>query len=549
MKKISIATLILLAALQLCAKPSTQNLANNIVPKPVQVSAVKGKSVMLTAESTIVYSELFSTQAEYLNQLLYKQLGMNIKLNSDTKVKPAIFLAFDTTLVTHNEGYLLLAENGQVRITARDVRGIVNGIQTLLQLLPIEHVEKAEVEPVKIYDYPRFAYRGMHLDVVRHMFPVEFVKKYIDYLAFHKLNTLHWHLTDDQGWRIEVLSYPKLNSVGSWRNETLIGHFFDTPIRYDGKRYGGFYTREEVKDIIAYAAIRGIDIIPEVDIPGHSRATIAAYPEFGTRPDTTFQVATTWGMFNRQNNVLAPRPEVFRFLETIFGEVADLFPSEYIHLGGDECSKMWWKASEETRQFIKDNNLKDEAGLQTYFIQQVAKYIQAKGKKVVGWDEIIEGYLDTSTIIMSWRGEKGGIQAAKRNHHVIMTPQKPMYFNCYQGKGKNDTLAIHGYNSLDMVYNFNPVPKELSDAKLEHFVIGGQACMWTEYIPTPQRLEYMLFPRMTALSEILWTADKEKDFVDFKRRLKVNMIPRYQSWGSQYFADYERWTIADADKD
>lgn len=523
--------------------------ANDIVPKPVKTTLLKDQKVFLDKNSIIGYQEELSQQALYLSEQLKAQIGINISPNNLLDKVPEIYLTLDSTLVTHPEGYLLTVKNGQIRITANSTRGVVQGMQTLLQLLPTKPKDKVSVEGVEIYDYPNFAYRGMHLDVSRHMFPVDFIKKYIDYLTFHKFNTLHWHLTDDQGWRIEILSYPKLNSIGSWRDETLIGHFTDKPIRYDGKRYGGYYTREEVKDIINYAAIRGIDIIPEADIPGHNRATIAAYPEFSTRPDTTWQVATTWGMFNRQNNVLAPHPETFKFLETIFGEIADLFPSDYIHLGGDECSKKWWKESEQAQKFIKDNDLKDEVGLQTYIVSQTAKYIQAKGKKVIGWDEIIEGDLDTTTIIMNWRKKDKALEAAKRNHHVIMTNSNPLYFNCSQSREPRERCAMqHGYYPLDAVYNYSPITKELSDAGLERYVLGSQACLWTEYIPDTETLEYMIFPRMTALSEVLWVKPENKDFKDFKRRLKVNIIPRYKLWNSNYFKKYNQWTMADDKK-
>lgn len=522
---------------------------NDILPKPVKTILLKDQKVFLDKNSIIGYQEELRQQALYLSEQLKAQIDINILPSNSADEAPEIYLTLDSTLVTHPEGYLLIAKNGQIKITANSTRGIVHGMQTLLQLLPTKAKDKVSVEGIEIYDYPNFAYRGMHLDVSRHMFPVDFIKKYIDYLTFHKFNTLHWHLTDDQGWRIEILSYPKLNAIGSWRDETLIGHFTDKPIRYDGKRYGGYYTREEVKDIINYATVRGIDIIPEVDIPGHNRATIAAYPEFSTRPDTSWQVATTWGMFNRQNNVLAPRPETFKFLETIFGEIADLFPSDYIHLGGDECSKKWWKESEQAQQFIKDNDLKDEVGLQTYIVSQTAKYIQAKGKKVIGWDEIIEGELDTTTIIMNWRKKDKALEAAKRSHHVIMANSNPLYFNCSQSREPRERCAMqHGYYPLDAVYNYNPVPKELSEAGLEHYILGSQGCVWTEYIPDFETLEYMIFPRMAALSEVLWIKPENKDFNDFKRRLKVNIIPRYKLWNSNYFKKYNQWTMADDKK-
>ena len=522
--------------------------AHDIVPKPVSIVEKEGQPVSLDKKTSIVYDESYMDQAVYLSKQLEEQCGWKslslVGKNEEKQPSSAIKLLLDGSF-DEPEAYRLSTEDDNVVVIhAATVRGFVNGIQSLLQLFPLEKVDKVTIQPVEIFDYPRFAYRGMHLDVVRHMFSVDFVKKYIDYLVFHKLNTLHWHLTDDQGWRIEILSYPKLNSIGSWRDSTLIGHFFDEPVRYDPNRYGGFYTREEVKDVLRYAEVRGIMVIPEIDIPGHNRATIAAHPEFSTKPDTTWNVAYTWGMYNRQNNVLSPRPETFKFLETVFGEVADLFPAPYLHIGGDECSKKWWKEDPFCRQFIREHKLKDEADIQTYIVNQVVKYVQAKGKIVVGWDEILEGELDQAAVIMSWRGEEGGVEAAKRGHRAVMTPSGVMYFNRYQTKSSRDSLQIPGYIPLEAVYAYEPVPQELKELGLDHYILGAQACVWTEYIPTEEDVEYQIFPRMTGLSEVLWMNPDKKDFEDFKRRLKINVIPRYQLWGSDYCQDYDTWTIA-----
>ncbi|MBN9295748.1 MAG: beta-N-acetylhexosaminidase [Filimonas sp.] len=540
---------LLFTGLLLFAANAQTNPAYNIVPKPVSITEKKGAENFQIDNQSIIYADAtLSAQAAYLQEQIAVQTGLQLTTKKGQRIftkaiTPAIVLRLVDSL-PHAEMYKLYTYLNGVYIDAKDVAGLVHGIQSLLQILPTEKTEKAFIKGVNITDYPRFAYRGMHLDVSRHMFPVAYIKKYIDYLTFHKFNTFHWHLTDDQGWRIEIKSYPKLTSVGAWRKATVIGHFFDTPIRYDSTRYGGFYTQEEVKEVIRYAAVRGINIIPEIDIPGHCRAVIASYPELSTTPDTTRDVAITWGMFNRQNNVLAPNDKTFTFLKTVFDEVADLFPSKYIHLGGDECSKMWWKADPKTQAFIKQKNLKDEVELQTYFINQVTGYLTAKGKSVIGWDEILEGKLDSSAIIMSWRGEKGGIKAAKQKHYVVMTPDNVCYFNKYQTKDKNvDKLKIPGYIPLDMVYNYNPVPKETADAGLSNYILGAQANLWTEYIPDVQQLEYMLFPRMTALSETLWSGENGKDFTDFKRRLKANIIPRYNLWNSNYCKVWEEWTV------
>ena len=526
---------------------SQQNSANdlsssvdNIIPKPVSVHLVEKKPIELNSKTIIVAGKKFSEQAEYLRQQIKDQCGLDLSIqNAPAKKSSIIILEQSNKKVDHPEMYLLDIKKNQVKIQAKDVEGIVHGIQTLLQLLPLKTSENILLPTVSIQDYPRFRYRGMHLDVSRHFFPASFVKKYIDYLTFHKFNTLHWHLTDDQGWRIEIKSYPKLTVVGAWRDSTLIGHTRAAPVRFDGVRYGGFYTQDEVKDIIHYAAVRGITIIAEVDIPGHSRAAIASYPELSTNPDSTWKVATVWATFNRHNNVLAPNEKTFAFLKAVFGEIADLFPSPYIHVGGDECSKTWWKADPKTQTFMKEHGLKDETELQTYFIQQVIGYLNAKGKKVIGWDEILEPGLDTAAIIMNWRGVKAAINAAENGHQVIMTPGKPFYFDYYQSKEK-DSLAIGGYNPLDSVYLFEPVPAQISAKGLSDQVLGAQANVWTEYMAYPSKVEYMIFPRMTALSEVLWTDKSKKDINDFKRRLELTAVPRYEFWNSSYYKGFDR---------
>ncbi|MEI8059636.1 MAG: beta-N-acetylhexosaminidase [Ferruginibacter sp.] len=513
---------------------------NDITPKPVSVKLLEHNGTAIKNGASISTSVLFKQQASYLQQQIKDQCGLNLIIKEDSNA--TIQLQLDETLVLP-EMYQLHIENEHIILKAKSIRGIINGMQTLLQLLPLQKTSLAHLPACNIKDYPRFAYRGMHLDVVRHFFPVSYIKKYIDYLTFHKFNTFHWHLTDDQGWRIEILSYPKLNSIGSWRDSTLVGHFFkDTPAVYEHQRYGGFYTRAEVKEVIAYATIRGITIIPEIDVPGHSRATITSYPELSTNPAATWGVAYTWGMFNRQNNVLAPSAATFEFLRKVFHEIADLFPSPYIHLGGDECSKIWWKQNEATQAFMKKNGIKDEMALQTYFIEQVSKYLKEKNKKVIGWHEIMEGKLDTSTIVMNWSNDAKALEAVLKGYSVIMTPSVPYYLNQYQSKDPTDSLAIGGYNSLEAVYRYDPLPISVEKIGLSNKILGGQGNIWTEYIANSSKVDYMLFPRMTAISESLWTSSKQKDYKDFLRRLKVQIIPRYKYWNSSWFKDFEIWT-------
>jgi hexosaminidase len=518
---------------------------NNIIPKPQLVKLLKTDAVVIKNGFFIKADEVFKSQAIYLQQQLKAQCNISLGIieKNVTKTKASILLQTDSINITQPEMYILEIKNQQVILKAKTLRGYINGMQTLLQLFPLQSSATVALPSCSITDFPRFMYRGMHLDVVRHFFSTAYIKKYIDYLTFHKFNTFHWHLTDDQGWRIEILSYPKLNSVASWRDSTLIGHFKDSPIVYQHERYGGYYTRKEVKEIIEYANIRGITIIPEIDIPGHSRAAITAYPELSTDPTAKWGVAATWGMYNRQNNVLAPTPATFIFLQKIFNEIADLFPSEYIHVGGDECSKMWWKKSETTKNFMKQKGLKDEVALQTYFIEQVSNYLKQKNKKVIGWHEIMEGKLDTSTIVMNWSNDAKAIEAASKGFAVIMTPGKPYYFDHYQSKDPKDSLAIHGYNPLEAVYQYDPVPASIAKKGLSNKILGAQANVWTEYIGYSTKVDYMIFPRMTALSESLWTNPAQKNYNNFLQRLKTNIIPRYQFWNSSWFKDYEKWSV------
>jgi len=515
----------------------------SVIPKPVELKLLKSESVKLNAASKIYYTAEFEKQAEYLRSEIQKQTGIVPGLvktiNPNKSVSSGIYLIVRPKNAFKAESYTIVSENKEVRIMANDVRGFINAFQTLLQLIPIKQQTSISIPAVSITDYPQFRYRGMHLDVVRHIFPVEYIKKYIDYLTFHKFNTFHWHLTDDQGWRFETTTYPKLNSIGSWRDSTLIGHFKTTPARYDGKRYGGYYTKAEIREILEYAKVRGITVIPELDIPGHSRAAIAAYPQLSTKPDTTWNVATTWGMYNRQNNVLAPNDFTFQFLKDIFKELTDLFPSTYIHIGGDECSKLWWKQDVKTQAFIKQNKLKDEVALQTYFIEYVAQQLKQMNRKAVGWHEITEGDVDTSALIMNWADDAKALSAAKKGFSIIMTPGKPFYFDHYQSKDPNDSLAIHGYNPTEAVYNYQIIPDALKKAGLAHKIIGAQANVWTEYMEWSTKVDYMVFPRMTALSENLWS--KTKNYNDFLKRLETGMIPRYQYWNSSYFKEYKVW--------
>jgi hexosaminidase len=442
------------------------------------------------------------------------------------------------------EGYELTVNKKGITVRGNEI-GLFYAFQTLIQLLPPQVPNsKIQIPFVSITDYPRFAYRGMHLDCGRHFFPVSFVKKYIDYIALHKMNYFHWHLTEDQGWRIEIKRYPRLTEVAAWRNGTIIGRYPGTG--NDGKRYGGFYTQDEIKDVVDYAAKRYITVIPEIEMPGHSSAAIAAYPYLSCFPnestkhppqcawsgDTTGkQVQQTWGVF--EDVFCAGKDSTFQFLENVLDEVIALFPSKYIHIGGDECPKTHWQRCPFCQKRIKDEHLKDAHELQSYFVQRIEKYLNSKGRTLIGWDEILEGGLAPNAMVMSWRGENGGIAAAHEKHNVIMTPGNWVYLNYSQTRNE-DSITIGGYLPLGQVYSYEPVPAALT-ADEKKYVLGAQGELWTEYIGNEKIAEYMLFPRMTALSEVLWS--KKKDSLDFKKRL-TTQVKRYQLWGTNYSKAY-----------
>lgn len=367
-----------------------------------------------------------------------------------------------------------------------------------------------------VEDYPRFQYRGMMLDVSRHFMPTDFIKKFIDVISMHKMNKFHWHLTDDQGWRVEIKKYPKLTEIGSIRSETLKGHyrFAGNNPKYDGIPHQGFYTQEEIKDIVKYASDRFIEIIPEVDMPGHTSALIASYPEYGTSNDKT-EVKKIWGI---HEEILKPTEETFSFIEDIIDELKEIFPSEYFHIGGDEAKKTQWINSEEIQSLMLDLEIEDVDSLQSYFTGRVEKILSKNGKKLIGWDEIIEGGLNKNAIVMSWRGEKGAVTAAKSGNKAIMTPTSHLYFDYYQAKS-GEPIAIGGLIDLEKVYSYEPVPKGL-DINQASKIMGAQGNIWTEYIKTPDKVEYMGVPRMTALSEVVWSKRKPRNFNEFKKRLK-----------------------------
>ncbi|UCJ07980.1 family 20 glycosylhydrolase [Chitinophaga pendula] len=520
MNKNSVLQCMLLAGglfLAACGHPPGDNIPKgqlSIIPMPVSVKAAPD-SFLLDKQTVLVAAHPAEKQiAQLFNEWLKELTGYELKI-ADSGDKNAIVLrtAKDTS---HPEGYTLKATHDLVTITGYDSSGTFYGMQTLLQLLPVQKGQTLWIPGADITDYPRFSHRGLMLDVCRHFFPIDFIKKYIDLMAMHKLNTFHWHLTDDQGWRIEIRKYPALQEVASRRKETMEGPYSDQ--KYDGKPYGGYYTQAEIREVVKYAAERFITVVPEIEMPGHALAALTAYPNLGCTGGP-YEVGTHWGVYD--DVFCAGNDSVFLFLQDVLTEVMDLFPGKYIHIGGDESPKVRWEKCPKCQQRIHNEGLKDEHALQSYFIQRIEKYLNSKGRQIIGWDEILEGGLAPNATVMSWRGIDGGITAAKQHHDVIMTPTSHLYFDYYQSKGKTEPLAIGGFIPLSKVYSYDPIPQALNKEEAR-FIKGAQANLWTEYIENGDHVEYMMYPRTVALSEVLWTPADKRNYDDFIQRLKLH---------------------------
>jgi hexosaminidase len=488
----------------------------------------------LTPKTKIVVDAQTANLGEQLKEMLSPATGYSLNIvDKSASAGNAIYLKLDPALKDlGEEGYRLTVSNKNVTITAAKPAGVFYGMQTLRQLLPAEIFKPELVKGVSwrvpcvvIEDTPRFSWRGMHLDVARYFMPKEFVKKYIDLMAIHKMNTFHWHLTEDQGWRIEIKKYPKLTEVGAWRKETVIGK---NTGKYDGKRHGGFYTQDDVREIVEYAKQRYITVVPEIEMPGHCQAAIAAYPQLGNTSEP-LEVFTKWGV---NPNVFNVEDSTIQFLQDVLTEVLELFPSEFIHIGGDECPKAQWKKSPKAQAKIKALGLKDEHELQSWFIKQMDVFLAERGRRLIGWDEILEGGLAPSATVMSWRGQKGGIAAAKAGHDVVMAPNSHTYFDHYQADPKKEPYAIGGFLPLKKVYSYDPIPNELTAEQAKH-VLGAQAQIWTEYIPNGRHVEYMAFPRECALAEVVWTPAADKDYQDFYNRLETH-LERLENYGVNF---------------
>ncbi len=543
-------TLLLSLCLFFCFSTSAQS---PIVPAPVEYATGSG-SVKL-AYPVVIITEGNEEEKNQFNAAFLEQelIRLNIPVIRVTGQFPVTTTVNRSKIVLRafadstTEAYQAESLTNTITISG-SARSIFYGIQSLLQILPETKNPDGLIIPTFVLnDAPRFAYRGMHLDVARHFFTVKEVKKYIDYLAFHKFNTFHWHLTDDQGWRIEIKKYPALTAVGGQRAGTIIGRYPGTG--NDNIPYGGFFTQEEIKEVVKYAAQRYISIIPEIELPGHASAAIAAYPELSCFPiESTVippnmisaasksaggkRVQETWGVFE---DVFCPTEYTFSFMQDVLDEVTALFPSQYIHIGGDECPKESWKRSAFCQQLIKDKGLKDEHGLQSYFIRRIEQYLNSKGRKIIGWDEILEGGLVPNATVMSWRGEEGGIAAAQQKHTVVMTPGSHCYFDHTQSANE-DSVTIGGYTPLEKVYAYEPIPTALKDDEAK-YIMGAQANLWTEYIGNMAKVEYMIFPRMSALAEVLWTPKANRNWAAFEKKIP-GLLRQYRSWNANYSKAY-----------
>ncbi len=509
----------------------------SIIPQPREIRAAAG-SFTIAPSTRIVASGAAALEAAKLRDALAPAMGFRLDVveGAQTGGGEILLVIDEAARELGKEGYALFVTPARVEIRAPRPAGLFYGIQTLRQLLPPASLQRQKAEGVAwavpcvtISDAPRFRWRGMLIDTARHFVPREAILRLIDVMALHKMNSLQLHLTDDQGWRIEIKKYPKLTEVGAWRSETVVGHAGKPPLTFDGKRHGGFYTQDDLREIVRYAGERYINVVPEIEMPGHARAAIAAYPQLGCNPEKPLTVWTTWGVCP---DILVPTDETVRFMQDVLTEVMDIFPSEFIHIGGDEATKEQWKASPLVQARIRELGLKDEAEMQSWFVRQMDAFLTKHGRRLIGWDEILEGGLAPSATVMSWRGEKGGIAAAQDGHDVVMAPTTHTYLDYYQGPPEKEPLAIGGNLPLEKIYSYEPIPKELTPEQARH-VLGAQAQLWAEYIPTQRHLEYMAFPRALALAEVVWSPKEGRSFAEFAQRLD-SALRRLDAMGVNY---------------
>lgn len=508
----------------------------NVVPRPQTITLANSGEYLLDGTKLVVYpadNADMERNARFLVDYIKEMTQINVSsaVQNKKNVKGNISLSLNQK-IANPEGYTITVDKKGVNIAGATAAAVFRGIQTLRKSLPIVKGETSVALPfVNISDAPRFAYRGMHLDCARHFFPLEVVKDYIDMIALHGMNKFHWHLTEDQGWRIEIKKWPKLTTVGAWRSGTVISR--NTPIE-DGIRHGGFYTQDECREIVKYAADRYITVIPEIDMPGHMLGALAAYPELGCTGGP-YEVQRRWGVF--ADILCAGKEKTFQFVQDVLDELISIFPSEYIHIGGDESPRSRWKECPLCQKRIQDEGIKAENGqskedrLQGYFTKRVEKYLASKGKKIIGWDELLGCDVDQSATIMSWTGAEPGAKGAKLGHDVIMTPNGVMYFDYYQTKQTwNEPLSIGGCSTVEDVYQFEPVAADLTPEQAQH-ILGVQANLWGEYIAYPSQIQYQVLPRMAALAEVQWMQPQDKNFDEFKARVtRLCEIYRLHHW-------------------
>lgn len=537
MKQVKLLTQLFLFALLLignsCAEKERVTVNYEIIPLPQNITIVDEEPFVISRSTYIGYPEgndKIKASAEFLSSYINETVGIKLAVKVAAEGDNIILLKGE--LEDENpEAYKITVSEKGILMEGASERGLFYAVQTIRKSLsPLYKNMEIAFPAGVIYDFPRFGYRAALFDVGRYFYSTDFIKRFIDILALHNINYFHWHLTEDQGWRIEIKKYPLLTEIGSMRKETLVGHLRDdVPHQFDGTPHGGFYTQDEIRDIVKYAQERYITVIPEVDLPGHMLAALAAYPNLGCTGGP-YEVATKWGVF--EDVLCMGKESTYQFLEDVFSEVVDLFPSEYIHIGGDECPKVRWEECPDCQKMIAELGLKSDGNrtaeqkLQSYAMARVEKFLKEKGRRVIAWEEILDGGIAEDPIVMSWLKEESGAEAAKKGYDVIMTPHKEVYIDYYQSEDKeNEPLAIGGFVPLERVYNFEPVPAELNDEQKKH-IIGTQVNLWTEYVSDPKHAEYMLLPRLAAISEVQWSDASKKDYDPFVLRLK-NMYDFY----------------------
>jgi hexosaminidase len=508
-------------------KKETSPLQPNLIPEPLEVRTREGQFIL--SEETGIDNRAGQIAEKIIDQFQdYLERFYDLQLTEHPvreKAPKETWIQWDIQPDMKNwseEGYMFAISPKIIRIKSGTAAGLFYGTQTLLQLLPVEKNSELLLPGVQIIDKPRFKWRGMHLDVCRHFFPVAFIKKYLDILAMHKMNVFHWHLTEDQGWRIEIRQYPKLTEIGAWRVDREHQHWNERTPPEPGEKatYGGFYTQDEVREIVQYAAERFITVVPEIEMPGHALAALAAYPELSCTGGPFYVMPGSYWPIN--DIYCAGKERTFEFLENVLSEVADLFPGPYVHIGGDEAGKANWEQCSDCQARIQNEGLHDEHELQSYFIKRIEEFLASKHKKLVGWDEILEGGLAPRATVMSWRGMEGGIEASKAGHDVVMSPTTHCYLDYYQSADQeNEPVAIGGYLPIDTVYTFDPMPPDL-EADKQHHILGAQGNVWTEYMPNGNHVEYMALPRLCALAEVVWSVPEKRDLAGFKNRLKAH---------------------------